>query len=65
MSDKRFILYRIYYDETIVYVGRTKQPLPSRIYGHLFQKPVQRSICYSQVSRIEYAELPAEADINP
>lgn len=59
-----FILYRIFYGETLVYVGRTKQPLQSRIRGHLFAKPMHRSIHIEQVSRIEYAELGSEADMN-
>lgn len=59
-----FLLYRIFYGEHLVYVGRTKQPLQSRIRGHLFAKPMHRSIHIEQVSRIEYAELGSEADMN-
>lgn len=59
-----FLLYRIYYGDTLVYVGRTKQPLQSRIRGHLFAKPMHRTIAIEQVSRIEYAEFQTEADMN-
>ena len=59
-----FIVYRIYYDEHIVYVGRTKQLLQSRIRGHLFNKPMHRTIDINHVSKIEYAELGSEADMN-
>lgn len=59
-----FILYRIYYKERIVYLGRTKQPLQDRIRGHLFKKPMHRSIYIDQVSKIEYAEFQTEADMN-
>lgn len=59
-----FILYRFFYGDTLIYLGRTKQPLQNRIRGHLFQKPMHRSICIEQVTKIEYAELPTEADMN-
>lgn len=58
-----FILYRIYYGDSIVYVGRTKQPLQDRIRGHLFKKPMLREIDITQVSKIEYTALPSEADM--
>lgn len=59
-----FILYRIYYSDTLIYLGRTKQPLQNRIRGHLFQKPMHRSICIDLVTKIEYAEFQTEADMN-
>lgn len=43
-NPKGFILYRIWYGDNLVYLGRTKQPLQSRIHGHLFKKPMHRSI---------------------
>lgn len=60
----KFTLYRIYYGDSIVYIGRTKQPLQNRIRGHLFAKPMHRTIAISQVSKIEYAEFQTEADMN-
>lgn len=64
-----FLLYRIFYrgaggKDTIVYVGRTKQPLQTRIRGHLFAKPMHRTISIEQVTKIEYARLQTEADMN-
>lgn len=59
-----FILYRIYYGETLVYLGRTKQPLQNRIRGHLFKKAMQRSIDINLVTKIEYAQFQSEADMN-
>lgn len=59
-----YTLYRIYYDNDIVYLGRTKQPLHARIHGHLFQKPMHRSIGIDIISKIEYAEFDSEADMN-
>ena len=58
-----FILYRIWSGDVLVYLGRTKQPLPSRIHGHLFKKPMQRSISINLVTKIEYAEFQTEAEI--
>lgn len=52
-SPKGFILYRIYYGDHIVYVGRTKQPLQTRIHGHMFAAPMHRSIDIHNVSKIE------------
>lgn len=68
-SVKGFLLYRIYFrrqngGEFLAYIGRTKQPLGTRIRGHLFAKPMHRSIHIEQVSKIEYAQLPTEADMN-
>ena len=59
-----FILYRIWYGDVLVYLGRTKRPLQSRIHGHLFKKPMQRSISINLVTKIEYAEFQTEADMN-
>ena len=58
-----FILYRIYYGEDIVYLGRTMQPLQARIRGHLFKKPTLREICIDQVSKIEFATFKSQADM--
>ena len=63
-SPKGFIIYRIYYANTIVYVGRTKQPLQSRMHGHMFNAPMHRSIDIHNVSKIEYTMLKTEADMN-
>ena len=59
-----FILYRIWYGDILVYLGRTKQPLQSRIHGHLFKKPMHRSISINLVTKIEYAEFKTESDMN-
>lgn len=61
---KGFILYKIYYDDSLVYLGRTKQPLQDRVRGHLFKKPMHRGIDINLVTKIEYAQFPTEADMN-
>lgn len=57
------ILYKIYYGETLVYLGRTTQPLQTRLRGHFFKKPMYRVIDINQVSRIECAEFATVADM--
>lgn len=64
MKVQGFLVYRVWYGDTLVYVGRTKQPLQDRIRGHLFQKPMHRTIAIEQVTKIEYAEFETEADMN-
>lgn len=59
-----FLIYKIWYGNCLMYVGRTKQPLQSRIRGHLFNKPMHRTVDIEQVTKIEYAELSSEADMN-
>lgn len=63
-SPQGFILYKIYYGSTLIYLGRTKQPLQNRIRGHLFKKPMHRSIDINLVTKIEYAKFKSEADMN-
>ena len=61
---KKHTLYRIYYGDNIVYVGRTNQPLSTRIRGHLLAKPMHRKLSIDLITRIEYAEFESEADMN-
>lgn len=59
----KYLLYRIFYNDEIVYVGRTSQPLQDRIRGHLFKKPMLREIDIEKVSQIEFTELKSQADM--
>lgn len=59
----RFTLYKIYYGDYLVYLGRTKQNLQQRIRGHMFSKPMHRNINIHQVTNIEYANFKTEADM--
>jgi len=56
-------LYKIYYDIGLIYIGRTNQPLQSRLRGHFFKRPMHREIDAESVTRIEYAEVATEADM--
>ena len=60
---KGFILYKIYYGDNLIYLGRTKQKLQDRIRGHFFGKSMHRKINIENVTKIEYAELTSEADM--
>lgn len=63
-NSKSFILYKIWYGNELVYVGRTKQPLQTRLRGHFFKKPMHRSININLVTKVEYAIFQTEADMN-
>lgn len=59
---KRYHIYRIYYGNEIVYVGRTKQLLIDRIRAHMTKGDPAR-INPLNVSLIEYADCNSEADM--
>lgn len=63
MVERKHILYRVFYGEKIIYVGRTSQPLQTRLHGHLFKAPMMRTFNINLISKIEYTELPTEADM--
>jgi len=67
MTKHKYILYKIYYaspsGEFIAYLGRTKQPINTRLAGHFFQRPMHKKIDVLQVSHIEVAECMTEADM--
>lgn len=63
MAEKKFLLYRVYYLNKIAYIGRTSQPLQTRLHGHLFKAPMMRTFNIDLISKIEFAELTSEADM--
>lgn len=58
-----YTLYRIYYGDVLVYLGRTTQPLQNRIREHLFKKPMMRELFIDKISKIEYATFKTQADM--
>lgn len=62
-KENKPILYKIYYGDLLVYLGRTKQPLQNRLRGHFFKKPMHRAIDINHVTKIEYAEFQTVADM--
>lgn len=65
---KRFTIYKIWYKcdggtPFLAYVGRTYQPLTSRLTGHFASRALHKAIEYSAVSHIEYAECATKADM--
>lgn len=64
-ADKKgFKLYKIYSETCLLYLGRTKQPLKSRLHQHFFKAPMVREINVDAVTKIECALFPTEADMN-
>ncbi len=60
---KKHTLYKIYYGEKLVYLGRTNQPVSTRLRGHFFEKSMHKKIDIKQVTKIEISELKTEADM--
>lgn len=64
-ADKKgFKLYKIYSENCLLYLGRTKQPLKTRLHQHFFKAPMVREINIDAVTKIECALFPTEADMN-
>ncbi len=67
-KEKQFILYKIYYEQNgsdnLVYLGRTRQPLKQRLYGHFFKPQMMRTLSLNITSKVEYALCKTEADMN-
>lgn len=62
-QQRTYTLYKIFYDDFVAYLGRTSQPLQTRLRGHFFARPMHRNIDINGVSRIEYAECATCADM--
>ena len=56
-------LYKIYYGKNCIYLGRTNQPITSRLRGHFFAKPMHKMINIAIVTKIEICTLKTEADM--
>ena len=63
MNCNSYILYRIFYDGNLVYVGRTTQELKDRLRLHFFSKPMVRKLNILSTSHIDYTVLPSEANM--
>ena len=58
-----FILYKIYYGDELVYIGRTHQELRNRLRHHFFNNPIVKKIDIFQTTKIEYTVLNTESDM--
>lgn len=58
-----FTLYKIYFGDTLAYLGRTRQPLKRRLHGHFFKKRLHKAIDIFAVTRIEAAQFTTCADM--
>jgi hypothetical protein len=63
MSYKNYILYKIYYGNELVYIGRTSQDLIDRLRLHFFGKPMVKKLDVIATTRIEYTVCDSEADM--
>ena len=57
-----YIVYKIYYDDKLVYIGRTKQNLIDRLRMHFFGNSFIPKLDVFRVNRVEYAILESESD---
>ena len=57
------LIYKIFYDDQIMYIGRTKQPLQSRLRGHFFSRPMLKILDAALTTKIEYAACQTTADM--
>ena len=57
-----YIVYKIYYDDELVYIGRTKQKLIDRLRMHFFGNPLVPKLNVFRVNKIEYALFNSESD---
>ena len=62
-EQKQYLLYKIFYEDKLVYIGRTAQPLKKRLYGHFSKAPMMRQLDVRRVTKIEYATFKTEADM--
>lgn len=60
---KTYTIYKIYYGSMLVYVGRTKLKLQTRLHGHFFNKAMHKYIDIFKVTKVEYAETKTVADM--
>lgn len=58
-----FTLYRIFYGDELVYLGRTTQALQDRIRAHLFKIPLIRELDIEKITKIEYSTFNTMADM--
>ena len=60
---KEFIIYKIYYEDICVYVGRTSLAINDRLRGHFFGQRLYKAIDIHLVSKIETAKCKTQADM--
>lgn len=56
------LIYRIYYGDEIVYIGKTKQALSTRIKSHLYGRKYETRINIDRMTHIDYSVYKTPAD---
>ena len=57
------LIYRIYYGDEIVYIGKTKQALSTRIKSHLYGRKYETRINIDRMTHIDYSVYKTPADL--
>lgn len=58
-----YTLYKVFYPEGLVYIGRTVQPLARRLKDHYCRKHRAKELSQSEIIRVEYAECKSLSDL--
>lgn len=58
-----YTLYKIYYGDELVYIGRTHQALHNRLRLHFFGNWIVKKLDIFQTTKIEYTTLNTESDM--
>lgn len=56
------LLYKIYSENGLIYIGRTKYPLENKLREHFFKTPSTKAINIECITKIEYSVFHTEAD---
>lgn len=58
-----FTLYKVFYEEGLVYIGRTIQPLSRRLKDHYCRKHRLKELSQERITRVEYATCESLSDL--
>ena len=61
--EEQYLIYKIYYDQELVYIGKTAMPLEKILFGHVAKEPTMCQLDPRKVSKIESAEVKTQADL--
>ncbi len=61
-EEKQFCIYKIFYQDELVYIGKTSQTLEKKLCSHFEKAPMVCALDEKKVSKVEYATLESEAD---
>jgi len=56
-------IYKIFYGDELVYLGKTSKPLEQKLYGHFSSNRIMRRLDAKSVTKIECAKVKTQADL--